>query len=230
MPKDLHFETPHGGGRSITVDHLTIAGWTGRDRDAVEHHIEELAAIGVPRPSSVPLFYRVGAGLLTEASTIEVLGQETSGEVEPLLVADGGEMFLGLGSDHTDRALEAQSVAASKQACPKPVGPALWPLAELQDHLDRLELRAWIRDGADDWTLYQEGTLAAIRPLMELIGLAPAATRDGRLHDGSAMMCGTLAAQGGVRPARHFRMALTDPVLGRSIEHEYSAVPLPVMA
>lgn len=37
---------------------LIVAGWTGRDEKALHHHIEELAAIGVPRPSSVPVFYR----------------------------------------------------------------------------------------------------------------------------------------------------------------------------
>ncbi len=231
MPVDLLFKLPHGEERSLSIDHLTIAGWTGRDIAAVEHHIEELAAIGVSRPSSVPLFYRAGAGLLTQAPVIDVLGDETSGEVEPLLLADAGEMFLGIGSDHTDRALEASSVAASKQACPKPVARAVWPLAELQDHLDDLELRAWIRDDVEDgWTLYQEGTLAAIRPLADLVRAAPNATSDGRLADGSAMMCGTLAARGGVRPARHFRMALHDPVLGRTLEHEYCARPLPVIA
>ncbi len=50
---------------SVVPRQLVIAGWTGRDAAAIEHHIEELEAIGVPRPSSVPLYYRVGAGLLT---------------------------------------------------------------------------------------------------------------------------------------------------------------------
>ena len=31
---------------------LIIAGWTGRDADKVQEHIEELAAIGVPKPST----------------------------------------------------------------------------------------------------------------------------------------------------------------------------------
>jgi hypothetical protein len=51
---------------------LIVAGWTGRDEAIVNHHIEELAAIGVPRPSSVPVFYRNGIGNLTQAARIEV--------------------------------------------------------------------------------------------------------------------------------------------------------------
>ena len=40
---------------TLAIDQMVIAGWTGRDAAAIEHHIAELTAIGVPRPSSVPL-------------------------------------------------------------------------------------------------------------------------------------------------------------------------------
>ncbi len=53
---------------------LIVAGWTGRDEKALHHHIEELAAIGVPRPSSVPVFYRISTANLTQAAHLEVLG------------------------------------------------------------------------------------------------------------------------------------------------------------
>ena len=38
-------------GRACAIDTLVIAGWTGRDVAALEHHIEELKAIGVQPPS-----------------------------------------------------------------------------------------------------------------------------------------------------------------------------------
>ena len=45
----------------VAVRTLIIAGWTGRDRAAVEKHIVELEAVGVPRPASVPgVLSRVG--------------------------------------------------------------------------------------------------------------------------------------------------------------------------
>ena len=53
---------------------LVIAGWTGRNLAAVQHHIDELAALGVPGPSKTPLFYRVSADLVTQADEIQVLG------------------------------------------------------------------------------------------------------------------------------------------------------------
>ena len=72
--------------RSYIIDRLVIAGWTGRDVVALEHHIEELKAIGVQPPSKVPLYYRVAASLLTQSDAIEVVGDDTSGEAEPVLV------------------------------------------------------------------------------------------------------------------------------------------------
>ena len=48
--------------------------------------MEELAALGVARPSAVPLFYRVAAGQLTQSRRIQVLGPDSSGEAEPVLV------------------------------------------------------------------------------------------------------------------------------------------------
>lgn len=217
----IRFETPTGP-IDAAIDDLIVAGWTGRDARAVQHHIDELAAIGVAPPSRVPLFYRVSNMLATRAATIQVLGEDTSGEAEPLLLHADGRLWLGLGSDHTDRALEVRSVAASKQACAKPLSAGLWPLTEVEDHLDDLLLRSHIRE-ADAWTLYQEGQLAAIRPLGGLareVGLAP----------GGAMLCGTLPAIGAIRPGSAWRMELVDPVRQRSLDLTYSVEALPVIA
>ena len=86
----LSFERYIDGGSDrveTAIDTLVVAGWTGRDEAALRHHIEELAAIGVPRPSSVPVFYRISVANLTQADSIEVLGTDTSGEAEPVLVS-----------------------------------------------------------------------------------------------------------------------------------------------
>ncbi|MEM9578077.1 MAG: DUF2848 domain-containing protein [Pseudomonadota bacterium] len=215
------FSTPEGL-IDLAIRNLTVAGWTGRDRAAVDHHIAELAALGVAPPSKVPLYYRVSDALLTQAASIQVVGAETSGEVEPLVIRSGGRLYLGLASDHTDRALEVASVAASKQVCDKPVAGALWPWEEVENHLDALKLRTEIEEEGV-WVPYQEGTLAAIRPLPDLIA-------DAALADGDAMLCGTLSTIDGVRPARAYRMALTDPVLGRDMSLAYTVMPLPIVA
>jgi hypothetical protein len=208
------------------VTQLVIAGWTGRDEAAVRHHIEELQAIGVPPPSSVPVYYRAAAANLTQAPVLQVLGPDSSGEAEPVLVALADGLWLGLGSDHTDRKAEAAGIALSKQLCGKPIGTALWPLAEVEAHWDALELTAIATmDGQE--MVYQRGTLAAMRHPRDLL-----ARRSGGpdLPAGTAMFCGTLPAIGGIRPAARLSIELHDPVLGRTLRHAYDIEVLPVVA
>ncbi len=208
---------------AVKVSTLVIAGWAGRDEEAVRHHIEELAAIGVPPPSSVPVYYRAAAANLTQAAVLEVLGPDSSGEVEPILLSLADGLWLGLGSDHTDRKAEAAGIALSKQLCGKPIGATLWRFEEVEVHWDSLEMRATATiDGVE--TLYQQGPLAALRHPRDLLARGPA------LPPGSLMFCGTLGAIGGIRPATRFAMELHDPVLGRTIRHAYDIEVLPVIS
>lgn len=205
---------------------LVIAGWAGRDEAALRHHIEELAALGVPPPSSVPVYYRGAAALLTQAPVLEVLGPDSSGEVEPVLVSLADGLWLGVGSDHTDRKAEAAGIALSKQLCGKPLGQGLWRFEEVEAHWDQLLLRAWAtQDGVE--VLYQEGALAALRHPRDLLARRPGGPV---LPPGHVMFCGTLGAIGGIRPAERFRMELHDPVVDRRLHHAYAIAPLPVVA
>lgn len=208
---------------SIDIHTLIIAGWAGRNEAAIRHHIDELAALGVPPPSATPLFYRAGAQLLTQSTSAEVLGPDTSGEAEPVLVAFDDGLWLGIGSDHTDRKLETVSVAASKQVCPKPVGPALWRLDDVVSRWDSLVLRshAVVRG---ERRLYQEGTLAALRTPEDLIA------RMGTMVTGTLMFGGTLPAKSGIYPADRFEITLEDPLTGRVLSCGYDIRVLPVVA
>jgi hypothetical protein len=209
---------------TLAIDQAVIAGWTGRDPVARDKHIAELEAIGIARPASTPIYYRVSARRLTTADVIEVCGEDSSGEVEFVLIGWQGRTFVGLGSDHTDRKVETYSVTVSKQMCDKPMAPELWELEDVIDHWDRMILRAhaWI-DGSR--VLYQEGTLDAMLPVKELIERG----FDGKgLPDGCAMFGGTFAAKGGIRPASRFEFELEDPVLKRSLRHAYDVIVLPV--
>lgn len=215
-------EFSHPEGRvDLNPAHLIIAGWTGRNRDAVDHHIAELAELGISPPSQVPLFYRASASLLTHGEWIDVLGTGTSGEVEPFLIRQDGQTWIGLASDHTDRNLEAHSVAASKQICAKPVGKSLWSFDSVSDHLDDISLSCQVQEDGI-WTDYQTGTLSNILPLADLISEA-------NLHDGTAMLCGTLPAIGGVRPVHAYRMRMHDPVMDAAIDLHYSVTELPIV-
>jgi hypothetical protein len=204
----------------IEIDTAVIAGWTGRDQQALEKHIIELEALGVARPATTPIFYRVAASRLTTAPEIEVSGDASSGEVEFLLVKHGGQLLVGVGSDHTDRRVETYDVTVSKQMCDKPIAGDLWRYDDVRPHWDALRLQSW----ADD-ILYQDGHVTVMRSPEDLLERLSAGGAD----DGTLMFCGTLGAIGGIRPARSFRYALHDPILGRTIEHCYTVTELPVL-
>ncbi len=207
------------------IRNLVIAGWAARDEASVRHHIEELAAIGVPPPSSVPVFYRVGIETLTQAGRLSVLGPDSSGEIEPVIVALDDGLWVGVGSDHTDRKAETFGIALSKQMCGKPVGRDFWRYEDVQDHWDLIEMRAHAVIGGRR-VLYQEGRLAALRSPIDLIERWAGSAH---LPPGTAMFGGTLGAIGGVRPAERFEMELHDPVFERSIRHAYDIAVLPVV-
>ena len=226
----LEFDGAAKSGRekvAVEIDDLVIAGWTGRDVDALNRHIEELKSIGVQPPSTVPLFYRVAAQTLTQADEIHVLGDDTSGEVEAVLVGAPDRLWVTVGADHTDRTLESYGVAVSKQVCPKVVGRTAWRFEEIEPHWDRLMLRSFIEEGGQK-VLYQEGPLAKIRAPRELI--AGWNNGDKRLPAGVAMFCGTLPAIGAIRPSPRFEMEIEDPVLGRTLSHAYRVRALPVVS
>jgi len=209
---------------TLPIDQAVIAGWTGRDPVARDKHIAELEAIGIARPATTPIYYRVSARRLTTEDSIEVCGGDSSGEVEFVLIGWQGRIFVGLGSDHTDRKVETYSVTVSKQMCDKVMASVLWELEDVIGHWDQMILRsfAWIGGKRE---LYQEGTLDAMLSVSELIARG---FEGGKLPDGCAMFGGTFAAKGGIRPASRFEFELEDPVLKRSIHHAYDVIEMPV--
>jgi hypothetical protein len=221
--------TLHGGSdaraHEVAISAVVVAGWTGRDAAAVEKHIRELEALGVKRPAVTPIFYRVAAARITTGDMIEAVGESSGGEVEFVLLQHAGGLWVGTGSDHTDREVEKYGVTVSKQMCDKPVASAFWAFDDVAPHWDNLVLRAHVVEGGRR-VLYQEGAVSAMMHPRALIERHAA---DGRLHDGTLMFGGTLAARGGVRATSEFAFELEDPVLGRCISHAYRVHSLPLL-
>ena len=237
--RNLFLTLQDGGAamaREVGIDDAVVAGWTGRDAAAVEKHITELETLGVKRPATTPIFYRVSAARLTTATEIEAVGPHSGGEVEFVLLQHGGRLWVGVGSDHTDRAVETYGVTVSKQMCDKPVAPVFWAFDDVAPHWDQLMLRACVIESGER-KIYQEGPVAAMLKPLDLIGRCALSSFRGelgtdgkaRLPESTLMFCGTLAALGGVRPTGRFEFEVEDPVLGRSIAHAYSVRILPVV-
>jgi hypothetical protein len=202
----------------VEINDLIIAGWTGRDSLSVEHHIAELEAIGVARPRTTPCFYRCGSNLLTTSQQIDVTGGDSSGEVEFVLVSYPQGLMVGVGSDHTDRKVEAYGVTVSKQMCPKPIGAELWSFSDVQSHWDALILRSFVhRDGQR--LLYQEGAVARMLPPADLISRLTGG--DMALPVGTAMYCGTMPLLQPIGHSEQFELELEDPVRRKTIKHSY---------
>jgi hypothetical protein len=211
----------------IQVQDLIIAGWTGRDAAAIEQHIEELESIGVARPKRMPMFYRVSADRLTTQETVDVIGRDSTGEAEFVLLQKGRSLFVGLGSDHTDRKAESFGVTLSKQLCPKPIAAELWRWKDVEPHWNDLKLRCTVHTGEVE-VLYQEGPVTAM--LHPRVLLRRYAKETGtKLAPGTAMFCGTLAAKNKITWAESYRLELCDPVLKRSLTHFYRVRALPVV-
>jgi len=213
--------------KPVDIRRAIIAGWTARSRAAIDEHIAELKEIGVAPPKRTPMFYRVAASRLTTADRIEAIGSASSGEVEFFLVNIDGDLWVGAGSDHTDREAEAVGITLSKQLCDKPVATSLWRLNDVAPHWDRLELTAHATI-AGNRVRYQHGPVAGMLAPTDLLEIFAKEDAEGGFGPGDLMMCGTLPAEGGVRPASRFEFELTDPVLDRRIAHAYDIAELVV--
>lgn len=204
---------------SVQVEEVLLAGYTGRDRAAVQQHIQELQTLGVAPPPRVPMVYVVPPNLVTMDGRIDVGSRHASGEVEFFVVQTPTGMLVGVGSDHTDRRQEAIDVAQSKQACPKVLSREVWRHADVARQWDRLELSSWVT-AANGRTLYQHGTTAAFLSVEDLLQQVRRAGHDNLRN--RLVFCGTLPVTGGFIYGDRFECRLHDPVLDRSLRCEYA--------
>ncbi|MFE5664858.1 DUF2848 domain-containing protein [Streptomyces niveus] len=221
----LTFQLPDGTTRSTEVVQVLNAGYAGRSQADVAAHVAELAELGVPAPSVTPALYPVSPYLAQHTERVSVQHGRTSGEAEWALVVDSeGELLLTAACDHTDRELEVHGVAWSKNASPDVLARRAWRLADVEERLDDLALRAWVtHDGRD--TLIQNGTLAEL--------LTPGYWADvlrerGDLVPGTVLISGTIPMTEGVDQfAERWRVELSDPATGDVIDLAYDVVRMP---
>jgi hypothetical protein len=200
----------------ITPERLIIAGFTGRDRQAVDAHLQELREFGVPVPTSTPVFFELDPSLLTTADEISVPGELTSGEVEPVLVVADDTWLLTVGSDHTDRESERVSIRLGKERCPKVIGRDCVPVDGIAAW-DAIELESWV-DGSS--ASYQTGMLKDLLPLEDVLtALGDTGTQ---LRPGDVVFLGTVpVADGTLRFSSRFRGELRDTNWAHTLALDY---------
>jgi len=214
----VHGEDGDAQPVSVVDPYLVVAGYTGRDEEAVRRHIAELATHGIDAPPATPIFWLLPDWLLTLAPvTTRVHTASGSGEAEPVLLhMPDGEVFVTIGSDHTDRDLERSSLLLAKLTCPKILSADLWRFADVAHRWDTLRLRS--HTGAQD---YQEGTVATIRPPLDLLARAIEIAPDARRP--IVLFLGTIPLlTSGFVFAERFTGTLEDPGGERSLSCDYS--------
>ena len=221
MIVDLRLEA-EGGQTALrfACERMFNAGYTGRNQEEVRRHIEELAHKGIPGPPETPTLYPVIRSALVGDPVVEVYGRGTCGEAEyVLLVENERRVFVGVGSDHTDRILEEHDIPRAKQICPNVIGRVVWPLDEVEGHWDLLTLRSHqVADGRE--VLYQEGALGRLMAPAELMAFVRA--KSGAPLEGSVIFSGTLAAlTGGFVYGSRFTAEIADPRRERRLTLSY---------
>lgn len=204
------------------VERMYNFGSATRDPDTAVAHQQEVAKSGIHIAFDIPAprIYPIANHALTLGDEIAVQCDETSGEVEiVMMLAD--QLYVGVGSDHTDRAVETVSILASKQACANHLAPILWPYAQIKDHWDDCVLRSWV-----DGRLYQEvGVEAFLKPedmialLRERVTNVPESNF--LLYSGTIVSVDKKLGYG-----KRWRYQIEDPTADRLIESEYAVTNL----
>ncbi len=217
----LSFETPDGQRITPVIERLILSGFAGRSTEDVEHHIAEMARQGVPRPPQIPMFWPVLPHLLTQGHEVSVYGDETTPEVEYVLFTWRNDLYVTLGNDQCDIAVEAHGWSErSKNLCQKTLARHAWPVTDVLPHWDELELTL-----SCNGELLQKDMLSALiepRTLLEKVSAA-----DGLQNGGRMVFSGTIATKGQLpKPPYDVAMLIRDPVRDREIAHAFRVTAL----
>jgi len=212
------------GNRELVLDLVRAynLGFTIRDEEKMRRHLEECHRVGVPIPvvTRPPLVMPISTWAVLTDDVITVQRDRTSGEVEIATVVDAdGVIYVGVGSDHTDRALECIDIPWSKQVAPNVIAPTLWRWDEVSDHWDDVLMESWVVDGGVRMK-YQEANVSEFWTPVEMLQ----GVRDSVVDSGGAIafLSGTVVSiEETLRFAEEWTIRLIDPVLDRIIEHTY---------
>ena len=141
-----------------------------------------------------------------------------------LCIVTEDEVYVGLGSDHTDRHLEKTDIPRSKQICPNLMARTVWPLEEVEGHWDDLLISANVEKDAKD-ILYQEGRLGLLLNPTELMSFVkskiPGPLENLIIYSGTmGMLTGEFVF------GQKFSAQLIDGKLNRRLEISYAIRPL----
>lgn len=218
---DVHLNLVVDGTKKVLeIKDVYCIGYTGRSMEKTKEHIAELEDIGIPAPDEIPTLYPVRTSSLIQDGQIDVLGPETSGEVEIVFVYGNtpDEVYMTVGSDHTDRSLETVDINKSKQVCDKPIATKAWKLNDLIEHWDEIELSSETYINGK-WEPYQSHKIDAIMTYEDITAYLK---RKNVSLKNAVFFAGTVPLKDGFKYGSQFRMKIKDPVRKDEIKATYS--------
>jgi hypothetical protein len=227
IPIDLEVQTSTG----MEKLHLEIArtyclGFTIKDTAKMDRHMEEVEKIGVRRPytDQPPMIFPMATWSTVFGSEAEVQYRRTNGEVEIVTIDNDGELFVTVGSDHTDRKLEQVSIPWSKQVAPNVVCPVVWRWEDVKDHWDQVSMECWVVHNGEK-IRYQHASVSEFWSPVEMReGIRGRVAED---KGPILFLSGTVVTDDGkFKYATEWTLSLDDPVLNRRIEHTYHVIVL----
>ena len=225
--------------RSFQVGSVSGARFSSRDVEGMRRRLDarlEHDGHYSSATRSNPSIFRIGRYLLTQSSEFEVQGPLTGGESEVVAIRTGGEVFISVGSDQCDRELDPIFPDKPKQMCPHPIASVAWPYDEVREHWDSLKIYSHLVVRGHT-VPFQDSTLSTLVDLEYLMAMPVVKA----LTDPMVLFCGSASVleSAGELVKRHglpeetlhgtgdeFLAGLHDPVLGRTIEHRFRAIPL----
>jgi hypothetical protein len=217
------------GDRPLTVDFVRCynLGFTMRDPVKMQEHLQECYDLGikeliVERP---PLVMPISTWAVLTDDHIEVQRPRTSGEVEIVTVVDkDGTLYVGVGSDHTDRSLEGYDIPWGKQVAPNVVARDLWVWDEVKDHWDQVQMKCSVIDSGEE-VAYQDCLVSEFWTPAEMVQGVRESTQP--IDGPFILFSGTVVSlEKKLRFAESWTITMIDPVLDRRLEHTYTVTVL----
>lgn len=204
----------------LIPEHVYVVGYSGSNKEKIYEHIKELQEqLNVAPPKKIPTIFEVSKEILTQDKNLYFVGEKTSGECEFVIIMKNSKLYIGLGSDHSDRELEAISVPKAKQICLKPISYDVWEYDEIKEHFSQIKLSA-----KSDFEDYQIGTLADIISVEEILNELNKSL--GKI-DNCIIYSGTVPLVAGYKYGKNFYLELKDEILGRKISFDYNINVVP---
>jgi hypothetical protein len=202
---------------NFPVVRMFNAAYAGRDIEDVQHHIDEMAALGVPAPTEFPQAIALSNHLLSTTDELQLYAETTGGEVEYVLFWHQDEILLGVGSDHCDIWLERHSMRHSKNVAPNIIASEVWRFADVASYFDQLELSCDIWANGE-WCPSQRDSCASLLPPDFWFEKVEA---NFSKADGTVLFSGTIGSLKGVQKGDGYRIKLYDPNSDRALTHRY---------